>query len=75
MIFNASSKSQAVILASMYPKNKEMIIKIANETGLNVANQALSRMIMKKKKAKIIVNIPTILIFQAILNHSSYGFL
>ena len=62
-ILNAASKAKATILAKIYPRNNEMIISMPNDTGLTTANHALSTIIMKKMKAKIIVSIPIIVIF------------
>ena len=50
----------ANIFANMYPRNNDMIIRIARETGDEI-NQHFSTIIRKIINAKIIVNMPTII--------------
>ena len=60
MIFRAAEKIHATMLASIYPRKRDNIITIANDTGLKAAKNALSKIIIKMIKAKIIVSMPII---------------
>ena len=50
-------------------------MSMANDTGRNVAKNALFSITMKNMKPKTIVSTPTTLFLQAILYHPSYSFL